>query len=188
MSDFHTRSGVRITLTEGAPTLLDIGRALSRIPRFCGHTLQAWNVAQHSLVVWKIIQQEMYSVSAQLYGLLHDAHESITGDIPRPFKTLDIKRLQDDLDVRIRAQQGLVGPTRFQQTIIQWADDVALVNEAWCHCSPKIYAEIRKDIQESMTPSIQEIIADVQYQTPTPERAADAWIQAAVHFLHRVTL
>ena len=83
-----------------------ISRALSRIPRWCGHTPLAISVAQHSLLVSEIIasplhyelpeldgerESDLLHVPAkklQLIALLHDAAEAYIGDIPSPVKNL----------------------------------------------------------------------------------------------------
>ena len=80
----------------------DIAWALSRIPRYVGHTVteMPYNVAQHSVYVAKIVEliaegklqpdfaldedSIVYSEGNCLgfYALFHDAHEAYTGDIP----------------------------------------------------------------------------------------------------------
>lgn len=57
--------------------------ALSKICRFNGHTLQSYNVAQHSYVCSLLAPNE-YKMEA----LLHDLHESVIGDMPSPLKKI----------------------------------------------------------------------------------------------------
>ena len=64
----------------------DIALGLSRIFRFCGQTIQPYTVAQHSLLVAELMRRRYQSYRAALAGLLHDAHEAFTSDIPKPAK------------------------------------------------------------------------------------------------------
>ncbi len=59
----------------------DIAKALSRIPRFAGHTVGLWTVAQHSLLVAELVPAEH-----KLAALLHDATEAYMMDLPAPVK------------------------------------------------------------------------------------------------------
>lgn len=64
----------------------DIAIPLSNIPRFQGASLRQITVAEHSLVVAKILEQWKQKPIVVLHGLLHDAHEAFIGDIPSPLK------------------------------------------------------------------------------------------------------
>lgn len=68
------------------PDLIDprvIATVLSRLPRFGGHTMTPYSVAQHSIGVWGLVKPEL-----RLPALLHDAHEAYTGfgDVASPMK------------------------------------------------------------------------------------------------------
>lgn len=60
---------------------LDIAVALSRIPRFNGHTKQFYSVAQHCVLVAKHVPEE-HAFAA----LLHDAAEAYMGDFTSHLK------------------------------------------------------------------------------------------------------
>lgn len=96
-----THSGRRVSKREGVPSLEDIALSLSRIPRFGGHGRTEWSVLNHSLVCQRIAAKHGYNAAFQLEMLLHDAHEAVTGDIPTPVKTQDVRLLQAELDGRI---------------------------------------------------------------------------------------
>lgn len=67
-------------------SIIDIARSLSRLPRFLGHTQNGMiSVAEHCVVMAQFLQDEGDSTRLQLLGLLHDAHEAYTGDLPKPF-------------------------------------------------------------------------------------------------------
>lgn len=64
----------------------DIASALSKICRFGGHNLRFFSVAEHSIVVSKLVQAKTGNNRLALQGLLHDAHEAYIGDFPSPLK------------------------------------------------------------------------------------------------------
>jgi uncharacterized protein len=85
------RSGYCVSLTQpdctGMP-LADIALALSRTARFRGATKgnYAYSVAQHSVLVARLLAEQHHTEVIQRAGLLHDAHEALIGDIPTPVK------------------------------------------------------------------------------------------------------
>ncbi len=68
--------------------LADISKSLSLTYRFNGMTRRPISVAEHSLNVVAIMERKMGigNPGALLAGLMHDAHEFITGDLPAPMK------------------------------------------------------------------------------------------------------
>lgn len=100
----------------------DIARPLSRIPRFCGHTNFALSVAEHSVVVSRIVKQLDGDELTQLHALMHDAHEAFTGDIPTPLKNymrevhgFDISQVQAVINTNILAALGVPELHGFEQ-------------------------------------------------------------------------
>ena len=61
--------------------IADIARALSRIPRFVGHTREFCSVAQHCVLASYLCRNKMWA-------LMHEAAEAFMGDIPGPLKRM----------------------------------------------------------------------------------------------------
>lgn len=122
----------------------DIIYALAHLNRFSGHA-DSYSVAQHSILVAKQLPQEW-----KLYGLLHDAHEAMIGDITTPVSRAlqilgdgveggfcptgrvhrAIRQLKDGVDAAIYPAAGLHWP--IPQTIeeaVHVADKRAFVTE-----------------------------------------------------------
>jgi len=81
----QTYSGRRFCPTNPDPesiVIQDIAHALSMQCRFSGHTKDFYSVAQHSVGVSYLCNEE-----DALWGLLHDASEAYLVDIPSPLKT-----------------------------------------------------------------------------------------------------
>jgi uncharacterized protein len=126
-----------------------IAFVLGRIPRFGGHTPRGVvSVAQHSVHVSYLVSAmlEMKDTPqhhrAVLYGLLHDAHEFVLGDVTTPVVTAvaalagpDFKPAWDDLKSRAdRAILEAAGlPPKMPadvKALVKKADQIALVLEA----------------------------------------------------------
>lgn len=88
-----TATGRTLHLDTPMPHLIepmDVAWSLAQQNRFNGHALRPYSVAEHSLLVSEIVEREVAGAgpSAQLYALLHDAHEFVTGDLPTPAKAV----------------------------------------------------------------------------------------------------
>lgn len=105
--EIQTYTGHYVNLLEPDPETIvfkDIAVALSRIPRYSGHTQWPLTVAGHSLCA-------SYLCSDPQWGLLHDAAEAYIGDIPKPLKLLlrEVNHIEDMLLKAIAERFGL-GP------------------------------------------------------------------------------
>jgi len=85
----ETRSGLRFHPLEPKAAdirISDIAHALSNQCRFSGHTREHYSVAEHSVRVSNLLEEQGYSKEMQLWGLLHDASEAYLVDLPSPLK------------------------------------------------------------------------------------------------------
>lgn len=75
---------------DNAVSILDIAHGLSNVCRFAGQSPRFYSVAQHSVLVMRILAQH-HSVTDRrmlLEGLMHDATEAFMGDMPTPLKRI----------------------------------------------------------------------------------------------------
>src|SRR2546427_6773735 len=151
-----TTSNVNITRENGAaPTLYDIGYALSKMPRFGGHTVRHWTVLHHLYACAQYAHLSGGSTKVQIHALLHDAHEAVTGDIPQPWKTDDMRVLQKELDVRIFNSLHLSLPDLVTERIVKQIDNQMVYAEAQWACPQVAAAIIRPgpNYRDSINPS-----------------------------------
>ena len=128
----HTYSGIEVTPGEGVPSLGDIAVHLGRICRFAGAVREFWPVLLHSLAVWELVtsaKTPLMGPRFNLIALLHDASEAVLGDITRPFKTPDTKKIEDAIEEKIYRSLGIRPPSEWEVHIIKRFDDRILYGE-----------------------------------------------------------
>lgn len=112
----------------------DIKHALSNMCRFAGHVSRFYSVAEHSVLVSRIVERYHGSRDAQRIALFHDAHEAYVWDAPRPFKPLlgDAFKEYATLADRAVALAIFGAPNRARDFHAEWikrADNIALCAE-----------------------------------------------------------
>jgi 5'-deoxynucleotidase YfbR-like HD superfamily hydrolase len=139
MATLETVSGRKINVTNPDPATIaitDIAWALSRMPRFSGHSIPyvPYSVAQHCIRVAE--ELKAYGPRMQMHGLLHDAAEAYINDLPSPVKHIPeihavIKQLEDRLMTAIYKSLGLEHPTANEEHIVKIADKNQQAVEAY---------------------------------------------------------
>jgi 5'-deoxynucleotidase YfbR-like HD superfamily hydrolase len=64
----------------------DIARALANQCRFGGHCRAFYSVAQHSVIVSRLVEERGGDAEDAFAALMHDATEAYLGDMPHPLK------------------------------------------------------------------------------------------------------
>ena len=139
MATLETVSGRKIDVSNPNPAdivIEDIAWALSRMPRFSGHSIPyvPYSVAQHCIQVAEDLKE--YGPGIQLLGLLHDAAEAYINDLPSPVKHIPeihavIKKLEDSLMTAIYTALDLEMPTERQAELVKIADKTQQAVEAY---------------------------------------------------------
>lgn len=136
MTWIQTYTGIAYDLQNPDPNsinLPDVAHALSQINRFTGHTREPYSVAQHSVLVAGILQDQGESTGVIRAGLLHDAHEAYIGDVSSPVKRALGEWSRESPFSELEERHALAMQTRFRFVPcakVKRADLIALVTEA----------------------------------------------------------
>ena len=139
MATLETVSGRKVDVSNPDPSSIvieDIAWALSRMPRFSGHSIPyiPYSVAQHCVQVAKDLAP--HGPQIQMYGLLHDAAEAYINDLPSPVKHIPeihavIKKLEDSLMSTIYTALDIKPPTEEEEQIVKISDKIQQAVEAY---------------------------------------------------------
>ena len=127
----HTWTGGLFYLTNPRPEevfIEDIAHSLSLQCRFNGHIEEHYSVAEHSIMVSNIVEEETKDAQLALTALLHDSAEAYLGDVVSPLKKLlpEYRRYEVLVETCIARRLSLVYPF---PDVIHAADKKALEHE-----------------------------------------------------------
>lgn len=114
------------------PPLGEIGHSLAHINRFTGHACRAYSVAEHSLLVADMAAQDGHGYIVEICALMHDAHESITGDVSTPAKQMlghAWARFEQAQQNQLLQAYGLVADMQKHASLVKHYDLKALATE-----------------------------------------------------------
>jgi 5'-deoxynucleotidase YfbR-like HD superfamily hydrolase len=151
-----TASGVRLVLDNPRQEdilIEDVAGGLSKVCRFGAHPLEYYSVAQHALLVRRLVVESGYPELA-LAALHHDSHEAYLCDIPSPLKSkiFTATQIYDDIcrrfDRTIAEAFDLEYPEKGseEKAIIKQADNRALLIEA-ARLLPDGGKALRRDLE-----------------------------------------
>lgn len=168
----QVRGGHRIYLDNpdfSPMSIEDLALSLAHINRYAGNADRQINVAAHSYLIATYLLNCNYSTDAILAGLVHDAPEVVTNDVPAPVKRycgsafVDLElRLQNaalkrwqiyptaedwkavkDADTRILADEQLF--CRASVTDNDWLADIYPLSATELHIGGKVLYELSPD-------------------------------------------
>jgi len=131
----HTRGGNAFDPQTGQIDFIDItdiAHALSQLCRYAGHCDKFYSVAEHSVLVSRIVKKLWPNdLEAQWAGLMHDATEAYVGDVPTPLKVLlpDFSDIEHSLSKKVAKHFKIKQNKRVMQRV-KLADSIALATEA----------------------------------------------------------
>jgi len=75
-----------MTASDGLFDIVEIAHALANQCRYSGHTRRHYSVAEHSLLVERVVRERGGKPEEQQWALVHDAEEAYLLDLPSPIK------------------------------------------------------------------------------------------------------
>lgn len=114
----------------------DIAHGLARLCRFNGRIkYDHYSVAQHSVLVSRLLKARGFAPGLVLFGLMHDAGEAYLGDVITPIKRL-FRHFYEEVEERV--MRAVADRYNFRpyfdaeraRTAVKWADTVMLATEA----------------------------------------------------------
>jgi uncharacterized protein len=125
-------SGLQLLVQNKAPRIEVIAHSLAQINRFTGHAARPYSVAEHSVLVADILAMQGHNCHVQRLGLMHDAHECMSGDAASPVKwVLNLAWLmfENPLAKLVRQHYHLQTAYTAYRALVKFADLTALATE-----------------------------------------------------------
>lgn len=131
---FLTYSGIEIDIQnvkEEDINVNDIFHSLSLINRFCGQSRRAYSVGEHSIYCYIIADLLGFNNRIKAYALLHDASESMIGDMPTYVKQFlpQYKEIENKIESVIFSKLGLGDMTEEEKKTIKMIDNTMMLIE-----------------------------------------------------------
>lgn len=125
----QTVKGRRFYMSHPSFDIEEIAHATSMQCRYTGHTKDFYSVAEHSVMVSRLLAETQSKPELAFEGLMHDAHEAYVSDIASPWKALipDYRKMEERLEGQMRAHYGL--PVKHSEAV-KLCDWLALFIEA----------------------------------------------------------
>lgn len=115
-----------VSYPDGSPTIMDIAISLSREGRYAGAGIRWWPVALHTMAVCDLLEDD-----EKIHGWMHDTPECIGGDRPKPAKTDEDSRREEELLIKLYQSLDVPFPTDYQRTLVHEADQRVLHGEVY---------------------------------------------------------
>jgi hypothetical protein len=176
-----TRSGHFVDLLAPDPAkilLADIAEGLAKLNRWAGATALPLSVAEHSCLVAKLMALAD-GPTAALYGLLHDAHEYVMGDVTEPARIALGRHIGPALDDALDALRARLDAAIHAAFDLDFPRPRATEQLLWASHARIVATEIRDQMAESFTPA-DFATEDLAYVQPLGVKLTPAvnWVKA----------
>ncbi len=179
----HNCAGKKVNLRDlqedDIDSVEDIARTLSNLCRFGGRGLSFYSVAEHSVLVSRILDDQTNDPELAMQGLLHDAGEAYVQDIVSPVKYT----LQDYLELEAQVERVLFekfGLPYPMTSVVKEADIEALSIEKTMFFPDLELMYAAKNISD--------IPAHLEPQSLLPDDAYDFFIQEYHYLLDKIRI
>lgn len=195
--EIETFSGRYVDLSNPRPesiTLDDVAHGLANTCRYNGQ-VRFYSVAEHAVMVARILERQGHDAYVQLAGLHHDDPEAFLGDVTRPLKSL-LQPVYGELTLMM--ERAVVDALRlpginnlsFDAPRVKAADNIALYLEAKHLLPSRGEMWIRPGIEDEWElrgeQKSTDDFADLWVGGDDPWSAADTWLAHHRRLLHDI--